>query len=84
MLSNVNSVNPWLVAIILNIILLSLVYFAPKKLLTPGGIVHAWILGVLIWGSLGWPGYAVVVFYFLVGSGVTRIGMAEKQAAGIA
>ena len=81
---NVNSVNPWLVAIILNIILLSLVYFAPKKLLTPGGIVHAWILGVLIWGSLGWPGYAVVVFYFLVGSGVTRIGMAEKQAAGIA
>ncbi|MGD1715081.1 TIGR00297 family protein [Dapis sp. BLCC M172] len=84
MLSNINSVNPWLVAIILNTILLSLVYFAPKKLLTPAGIVHAWILGVLIWGSLGWPGYAVVVFYFLVGSGVTRIGMAEKQAAGIA
>ena len=84
MLSNMNSVNPWLVAIILNTVLLSLVYFAPKKLLTPAGIVHAWILGVLIWGSLGWPGYAVVVFYFLVGSGVTRIGMAEKQAAGIA
>ena len=84
MLSNINSVNPWLVAIILNAVLLSLVYFAPKKLLTPAGIVHAWILGVLIWGSLGWPGYAVVVFYFLVGSGVTRIGMAEKQAAGIA
>ncbi|OZH55120.1 hypothetical protein AFK68_06595, partial [Hydrocoleum sp. CS-953] len=57
MLSNINSVNPWLVAIILNTILLSLVYFAPKKLLTPAGIVHAWILGVLIWGSLGWPGY---------------------------
>ncbi len=84
MLSNINSVNPWLVAIILNTILLTLVYFAPKKLLTPAGIVHAWILGVLIWGSLGLPGYAVVVFYFLVGSGVTRIGMAEKQAAGIA
>ena len=84
MLSNINFVNPWLVAIILNTVLLSLVYFAPKKLLTLGGIVHAWILGVLIWGSLGWPGYAVVVFYFLVGSGVTRIGMAEKQAAGIA
>ncbi len=84
MLSNIYSVNPWLVAIILNTILLSLVYFAPKKLLTPAGIVHAWILGVLIWGSLGWSGYAVVVFYFLMGSGVTRIGMAEKQAAGIA
>lgn len=84
MFSTINSVNPWLVAFGLNTILLSLVYFAPKKLLTPAGIVHAWILGVLIWGSLGWPGYAVVVFYFLVGSGATRIGMAQKQAAGIA
>lgn len=84
MLSNINSMNPWLVAMGLNTILLSLVYFSPKKLLTPAGIFHAWILGVLIWGSLGWPGYVVVVFYFLVGSGVTRIGMAEKQAAGIA
>ncbi|MEB3339310.1 TIGR00297 family protein [Okeania sp.] len=80
----INSMNPWLIAVILNTILLSLVYFVPKKLLTPAGIVHAWILGVLIWGSLGWPGYAVVGFYFLVGSGVTRIGMAEKEAAGIA
>ena len=84
MFSIVNSLNPWLVAIGLNTILLSLVYFAPKKLLTPAGIFHAWILGVLIWGSLGWSGYTVVVFYFLVGSGVTRIGMAQKQAAGIA
>ncbi len=84
MLSMINSVNPWLVAMVLNTILLSLVYFAPKKLLTPAGIFHAWILGVLIWGTLGWPGYAIVVFYFVVGSGVTRIGMAQKQAAGIA
>ncbi|NEN90609.1 MAG: TIGR00297 family protein [Okeania sp. SIO3H1] len=84
MFSAINSINPWLIAISLNTILLSLLYFAPKKLLTPAGILHAWILGVIIWGSLGWPGYLVVAFYFLVGSGVTRIGMAEKQAAGIA
>lgn len=84
MLSNINSVNPWLVGMGLNTILLSFIYFAPKKLLTLGGIFHAWILGVLIWGSLGWPGYVIVVFYFLVGSGVTRIGIAQKQAAGIA
>ncbi|NEP06634.1 MULTISPECIES: TIGR00297 family protein [Okeania] len=84
MFSAINSINPWLIAISLNTILLSLVYFAPKKLLTPAGILHAWILGVIIWGSLGWPGYLVVAFYFLVGSGVTRIGMAQKQAAGIA
>ncbi len=80
----INSLNPWLVAVSLNAVLLSLVYFAPKKLLTPAGVVHAGILGVIVWGSLGWPGYAVVAFYFLAGSGVTRIGMAEKEAAGIA
>ncbi|AKG22388.1 TIGR00297 family protein [Calothrix sp. 336/3] len=76
--------SPWLIAAGLNAVLLGLVWFAPKKLLTPAGILHAWVLGVLIWGVLGWQGYLVVVFYFLVGSLVTRIGMAEKEAAGIA
>jgi uncharacterized membrane protein len=76
--------NPWLVAILLNTVLIGGASPFLKKLLTLAGIFHAWILGVLIWGSLNWPGYLVVVFYFLVGSGVTRIGMAEKEAAGIA
>lgn len=71
-------------AVVLNTVLLAIVWFLPKKLLTPAGIVHAWILGVLVWASLGWQGYAVVVFYFLVGSGITRVGMAQKEAAGIA
>lgn len=76
--------NPWLIAILLNTVLLGLAWLAPKQLLTPAGLVHAWILGVLIWGTLGWRGYVVVMFYFLVGSGVTRIGMSLKEAAGIA
>ncbi len=76
--------TPWLIAVVLNTVLLTIVWFLPKKLLTPAGIVHAWILGVLVWASLGWQGYAVVVFYFLVGSGITRVGMAQKEAAGIA
>ena len=84
MLSFIDSANPWLVAIGLNTILLGLVWIAPKQLLTPAGIFHAWLLGILIWVTLGWQGYLVVGFYFLVGSGVTRIGMAEKEAAGIA
>jgi uncharacterized protein (TIGR00297 family) len=37
-----------------------------------------------VWATLNWPGYLVVVFYFLVGSGATKIGMAQKEAAGIA
>lgn len=84
MFSFISSANPWLVGLGLNTILLSLVWFAPKKLLTPAGVFHAWLLGILIWGTLGWQGYLVVTFYFLVGSGVTRIGMAQKEALGIA
>ncbi|MEG3932731.1 DUF92 domain-containing protein [Microcoleus sp. T3_B1] len=76
--------NPWLVAIALNTVLLTIATIAPKKLLTPAGQFHGWGLGVLIWGCLGWQGYAVVMFYFLVGSGVTRIGKAQKEAEGIA
>jgi uncharacterized protein (TIGR00297 family) len=84
MFTSLYSLNPWLVAVGLNTVLLSIVWLIPKKLLTPAGIVHAWLLGVLIWGTLGWQGYVVVGFYFLVGSAVTRIGIAEKEAEGIA
>ncbi|MBW4689280.1 MAG: TIGR00297 family protein [Komarekiella atlantica HA4396-MV6] len=84
MISLINSVNPWLVGVSLNTILLGIAAIAPKKLLTPAGLFHAWLLGVLIWGTLGWQGYVVVMFYFIVGSGVTRIGMAQKEAEGIA
>ncbi len=84
MFSQINFFNPWLIGIELNTILLAIVFFAPKKLLTPAGIFHAWILGVLVWGTLGWQGYLIVGFYFIVGSGVTRIGIKEKETLGIA
>ncbi|MFB2923787.1 MULTISPECIES: TIGR00297 family protein [Aerosakkonema] len=84
MLSTIYALNPWLVAVGLNTVLLAIAFLAPKKLLTPAGYLHAWVLGVLIWGTLGWQGYLTVMFYFLVGSAVTRIGMAQKEAEGIA
>ncbi|WP_315788897.1 TIGR00297 family protein [Fischerella sp. JS2] len=84
MLALINSVNPWLVGVVLNSILLVVAWIAPKKLLTTSGYFHAWLLGVLIWGTLGWRGYIVVMFYFLVGSFVTRMGMTQKEAEGIA
>jgi uncharacterized protein (TIGR00297 family) len=76
--------NPWILAIALNTVLIGIVAILPKKLLTLAGLIHAWILGVLIWGCLGWQGYVIVAVYFILGSGVTRIGIAEKEAAGIA
>jgi uncharacterized protein (TIGR00297 family) len=84
MLSALSSLNPWVVAVGLNTLLAAIAWVAPKKLLTPAGLLHAWALGIIIWGTLGWRGYLVIMFYFLVGSAVTRIGMAEKEAAGIA
>lgn len=76
--------NPWVVAAAVNSVLIGLAFALPKKLLTPAGYVNAWLLGVIVWGALGWPGYVTVLFYFLVGSTVTKVGMAEKEAFGIA
>ena len=41
-------------------------------------------LGVILWGCLGWPGYTLVAVYFLLGTAATKIGLAEKEAKGIA
>ncbi|NES86618.1 MAG: TIGR00297 family protein [Moorea sp. SIO2B7] len=84
MLSTIDLFNPWLIAVGLNTVLLAIAFILPKKLLTPAGYFNAWLLGVVIWGTLGWQGYTVVMFYFLVGSSVTRIGMEKKEAEGIA
>jgi uncharacterized protein (TIGR00297 family) len=79
-----NYESTWLVAIALNSVLLAIAFVIPKKLLTTAGYLNAWLLGVLVWGTLGWRGYVVVMFYFLVGSAVTRIGIEQKEAEGIA
>lgn len=78
------ALSPWGVGMAINTVLLGMAWAMPKKLLTPAGYGHAWGLGVLVWGGLGWRGYAVVMVYFLLGSAVTRVGMARKMAAGIA
>lgn len=84
MLSELGFANSWLIAISINTLLLAIALITPKKLLTLGGLANAWLLGVIIWGTLGLPGYLVVMFYFLVGSAVTKVGIAQKEAEGIA
>jgi uncharacterized protein (TIGR00297 family) len=76
--------QPWAVGAIGNALLLGVAWFLPKKLLTPAGYLNAWLLGCILWAGLGWQAYLVMMVYFLVGSAVTRIGMAQKEAAGIA
>jgi uncharacterized protein (TIGR00297 family) len=72
----------WLLALALNALLIALAQRAP--LLTPAGWVHAGILGTLLWGSLGWRGWLAVVAYLALGSLVTRLGLRDKQARGLA
>ena len=72
----------WLIALLLHLPLLALAGRAP--LLTPAGWRHAALLGTLLWGSLGWRGWLAVVLYLLLGSLVTRIGLRDKQARGLA
>jgi len=52
--------------------------------LTPSGVAHASFLGAATWAAFGSGGYALVCLYFLAGSGVTRLGLARKQAEGTA
>lgn len=76
--------NPWAIAFALNTILLAIAFASPKKLLTPIGNMNGAILGILVWGTLGWRGYVIVIFYFIVGSGLTFVRMEQKESEGIA
>ena len=84
MLNSLNFSNPWIIALILHAILLGLAWLTPKKLLTPYGYLNAVILGVIVWGTLNWRGYFIVMLFFLWGSAITFVGIEQKEAAGIA
>jgi uncharacterized protein (TIGR00297 family) len=72
----------WLNALLINALLIALAQWAP--LLTRAGWVHAGILGTLLLGSLGWPGWWAVVLYLALGSLVTKLGFRRKQQLGLA
>lgn len=72
----------WLAAFAINGLLIALAQRAP--LLTRAGWIHAGILGTLLWGSLGWRGWLAVVVYLALGSLVTRLGLRQKSARGLA
>jgi uncharacterized protein (TIGR00297 family) len=84
MFDNLAWSNPWAIALIINTILLVAAFISPKKLLTPIGNLNGAILGVLVWGTLGWRGYLIVMLFFLLGSALTFVGIDQKEAEGIA
>lgn len=84
MLDTFNLSNPWTIALTINVVLLGIAWFLPKKLLTPFGYLNALVLGILVWGTLGWRGYLIVMLFFLFGSAITFVGIEQKKAEGIA
>ena len=48
------------------------------------GAVGGWVLGSIIIVTAGWPLYVTLLVFFVLGSGVTRLGYARKKAAGLA
>ncbi|CAL5224908.1 g7673 [Coccomyxa viridis] len=54
------------------------------KGLTPGGVAHSWALGTAVYSAFGPGGYLLVCLYFILGSLVTKVKLAQKQKEGIA
>ncbi|KAK9832648.1 hypothetical protein WJX81_006957 [Elliptochloris bilobata] len=52
--------------------------------LTPAGVAHSWVLGTLVYSAFGLGGYVLVCLYFIFGSAVTKVRLAQKQKEGIA
>ena len=83
-MSNLAMNISWLSGILLHTVLIAIAFAIPKKLLTPAGYANAWLLGVILWAGLGWRGYFLTLFYLFVGSAVTKVGFAQKEAEGTA
>ena len=47
--------------------------------LSRGGALAACLVGTLVWACLSWSGYAVLVTFFVLGSGATKIGHGTKR-----
>lgn len=59
---------------------------SPKlfTMLTPAGFSHAFVLGTLLWKTIGWKGWTLCVLYLFFGQAVTKVKFAEKEKKGIA
>lgn len=48
------------------------------------GVVVGWLIGTLIYACLDWRGYLLLIAFFVIGTGCTKLGYARKAAARIA
>lgn len=55
-----------------------------QSALSASGLLHAALLGALLWTSLGCAGWSTCLAFLVLGSMATRVKLAEKQSRGIA
>ncbi|XWS10841.1 hypothetical protein CRYUN_Cryun38cG0032600 [Craigia yunnanensis] len=74
----------WQSAILSNLV----IFVVGTPLLVTGlslsGICAAFLLGTLTWRAFGSPGFLLVASYFVIGTAVTKVKMAQKEAQGVA
>lgn len=71
-------------AVVLHVGLSGLGMTVGKSLLTPAGVIHACLLGILLWCSMGLPGWILTALFFVLGSIGTKVGMDVKKREGTA
>ena len=49
----------------------------------PSGAIMGLVLGTAIYGFLSWPGFLILVAFFVLGSALTRLGYGRKAAMGV-
>ena len=68
----------------LNAVLFFLLRKKLATMLTKQGFIHSFILGSLLWTTLGWRGWTLCVLYLFLGSLITKVGFEKKEKLGIA
>ncbi|KAF6173881.1 hypothetical protein GIB67_039832 [Kingdonia uniflora] len=65
-----------------------LIFLVGSPILVTGlslsGIGTAFLLGTLTWRAFGTFGFLLVAMYFIIGTAVTKVKMAQKEAQGVA
>lgn len=54
------------------------------RLLTRGGSIAGFMIGALVWGSLGWQGWSMLIAFFFGGTAATKFQFKRKTALGVA
>lgn len=74
--------NLWAQALFANALLIAA--SIRLRLLSRSGNAAGFIIGVLIYGSLGWQGWVVLLAFFLGGTAATKFRFSAKQRMGVA